>query len=56
VRFYLHTLDWNTRAQRAFEKAGFVRCGTSWRDGNTFVVMELRRDRVQRRALRHAVA
>jgi len=42
-RFYLHTLDWNRRAQRAFEKAGFSICGTSWRDGHTFVVMEARR-------------
>jgi len=42
-RFYLHTLDWNRRAQRAFEKAGFSACGTSWRDGHTFVVMEARR-------------
>lgn len=43
-RFYLHTLDWNRRAQRAFRRAGFQVCGTSWRDGHTFVVMELRRE------------
>lgn len=42
-RFYLHTLDWNERAQRAFSRAGFAICGTSWKDGHTFVVMELRR-------------
>jgi len=42
LRLYLHTLDWNRRAQRAFEKAGFVASGTSWRDGSTFIVMELR--------------
>jgi RimJ/RimL family protein N-acetyltransferase len=41
-RFYLHTLDWNTRAQRAFQKAGFQECGVSWRDGRSFVVMDLR--------------
>jgi RimJ/RimL family protein N-acetyltransferase len=42
-RLYLHTLDWNKRAQRAFQKAGFNVCGTSWRDGHTFIVMEVRR-------------
>lgn len=41
-RLYLHTLDWNTRAQRCFHKAGFRDCGTSWRDGHTFVMMEQR--------------
>lgn len=44
-RFYLHTLDWNQRAQRAFRRAGFEVSGTSWRDGHTFLVMELRRER-----------
>lgn len=39
-RVYLKTLDWNRRAQRAFEKAGFRVCGRSRRAGNTFVVME----------------
>jgi len=42
-RLYLHTLDWNARAQRCFEKAGFAAAGTSWRSGRTFVVMEVRR-------------
>jgi RimJ/RimL family protein N-acetyltransferase len=39
-RVYLKTLDWNTRAQRAFEGAGFRICGRSRRGGNAFVVME----------------
>ena len=43
-RLYLHTLDWNARAQKAFQKAGFAVCGTSWRDGHTFIVMEVRRE------------
>lgn len=43
-RLYLHTLDWNARAQKAFQKAGFAVCGTSWRDGHTFIVMEARRE------------
>jgi ribosomal-protein-alanine N-acetyltransferase len=39
-RIYLKTLDWNVRAQRSFEKAGFRICGRSRRGGNAFVVME----------------
>ena len=39
-RVYLKTLDWNTRAQHAFENAGFHVCGRSRRGGNAFVVME----------------
>ncbi|TMG00960.1 MAG: GNAT family N-acetyltransferase [Chloroflexi bacterium] len=43
-RLYLHTLDWNARAQRAFRKVGFEISGTSWRDGHTFIVMEVWRE------------
>ena len=39
-RIYLKTLDWNERAQRSFEKAGFRVCGRSRRGGNAFIVME----------------
>lgn len=39
-RVYLKTLDWNVRAQRAFEAAGFRHCGRSRRGGNSFIVME----------------
>jgi RimJ/RimL family protein N-acetyltransferase len=39
-RIYLKTLDWNVRAQRAFEKAGFRMCGRSRRAGNAFIIME----------------
>lgn len=42
-RIYLHTLEWNQRAQRCFEKAGFVVCGRRRRDGHDFVVMEIHR-------------
>lgn len=49
ARLYLHTLDWNVRAQRAFRRAGFTNCGVSWRDGRTFVVMEAWPQRVERR-------
>ena len=43
-RLYLHTLDWNARAQGAFRKVGFEISGTSWRDGHTFIIMEVRRE------------
>ena len=39
-RVHLKTLDWNVRAQKAFEKSGFRVCGRSRRGGNNFVVME----------------
>jgi RimJ/RimL family protein N-acetyltransferase len=42
-RVYLKTLDWNQRAQRCFEKAGFNRYGMSRRGEHTFVLMEIRR-------------
>jgi RimJ/RimL family protein N-acetyltransferase len=44
-RVFLHTLDWNTRAQRCFGKAGFVPRGAVSRDGQNFVLMEVRRNR-----------
>lgn len=43
-RLYLHTLDWNARAHRSFQKAGFAECGTTWRHGHTFIAMEVRRE------------
>lgn len=42
-RIYLKTLDWNGRAQRCFQKAGFGRYGSSRRGEYNFVLMELRR-------------
>lgn len=42
-RLYLHTLDWNQRAQRCFQKCGFTLCGRVVRDRKHFVVMEIRR-------------
>jgi len=43
-RIYLKTLDWNLRAQKCFEKCGFTPCGQLNRNGNNFVVMELKRE------------
>jgi ribosomal-protein-alanine N-acetyltransferase len=42
-RVYLKTLDWNERAQRSFEKAGFQRYGTSRRGEYNFVLMDIHR-------------
>ena len=42
-RIYLKTLDWNVRAQRCFEKAGFSRYGVSRRGDYNFILMEVRR-------------
>ncbi len=43
-RVHLKTLAWNRRAHRCFEKAGFVECGRTHRSGNSFVLLELRRE------------
>lgn len=43
-RIYLHTLDWNVRAQRSFASAGFHSCGTTRRAKHRFQVMEIRRE------------
>ena len=43
-RIYLKTLDWNKRAQRCFEKAGFRRYATSRRGEYNFVLMDVRRE------------
>lgn len=43
-RVYLKTLDWNERARRCFEKAGFVACGAARRGPHSFVLMEMRRE------------
>lgn len=43
-RLYLKTLDWNTRAQKCFAKAGFKPCGWLKRDGHNFMLMEILRE------------
>ena len=40
-RIYLHTLDWNVRAQRAFHNAGFRDVGRSRRGRHRFHCMEV---------------
>lgn len=43
-RIYLHTLEWNIRAQKCFEKCGFIPCGRVQRNGLSFVAMEAWRE------------
>lgn len=45
-RLYLHTLKWNVRAQRAFQKAGFTAIGEVERAGHIFIAMEIFRNGV----------
>lgn len=42
-RMYLHTLDWNSRAQQAFKKVGFLPINTVNRRGHNFIAMEIYR-------------
>ncbi|MBI4287364.1 MAG: GNAT family N-acetyltransferase [Chloroflexi bacterium] len=42
-RIYLHTLDWNIRAQKGFQKCGFVARGQRQRNGYTFMLMDVTR-------------
>lgn len=48
ARVYLKTLETNRRAQRCFQKCGFIPCGRIVRFGLNFVLMELRREWWQR--------
>ena len=43
-RVYLHTLEWNKRAQRCFEKCGFVAVKPVRRLSYDFILMEVRRE------------
>ena len=43
-RVYLHTLEWNTRAQRCFGKSGFTPVKTVRRMSHDFILMEVKRE------------
>lgn len=43
VRLLLRTLDWNTRAQKCFEKCGFSACGSVISGEYHFTIMEIAR-------------
>ena len=49
-RIYLHTLTWNNRAQKSFEKCGFIALKQVRRSGYDFILMELRKERWEARA------
>ena len=42
-RIYLNTLERNVRAQRCFQKCGFIACGRVSKRRNDFLTMELHR-------------
>ena len=50
-KVYLHTLDWNVRAQKGFQKCGFVVQERRQRDGYYFVLMDVTREQWQQRKL-----
>jgi RimJ/RimL family protein N-acetyltransferase len=41
-RMYLHTLEWNDRAKKCFEKCGFIPLKRVNRGGQKFIMMEIR--------------
>lgn len=43
-RVYLHTLEWNIRAQKCFLKCGFVPTGKVYRNGSVLIAMEILRE------------
>ena len=43
-RVYLHTLEWNKRAQRCFEKCGFTQVRPVRRMSHDFILMEVFRE------------
>jgi RimJ/RimL family protein N-acetyltransferase len=49
-RVYLHTLDWNKRAQRCFARCGFTSVKIVRRFSQDFLLMEVRREDWQARA------
>ncbi len=53
-RVYLHTLEWNVRARRAFQKAGFLAVGRVRRNAFDFIAMEITKERWQEREVREA--
>ena len=46
-RIYLKTLELNCRAQKCFRKCGFTACGHLFRDGYSFMLMEVHRKQWQ---------
>ena len=55
-RLHLKTLDWNQRAQKCFQRCGFIPYGQRTRDGYNFVLMELYRNQWQERQRQNILA
>ncbi len=55
-RVYLHTLDWNIRAQRCFAACGFRECRRFSQGRYRFVMMEIRRQEFFERLAAEAAA
>lgn len=51
-RIHLKTLSWNFRAQKCFQKCGFVPCGQLIRGDHTFIIMEIHRSAEPQRQTR----
>ena len=49
TRVYLHTLEWNHRARKAFAKSGFRELKNVRRSGKEFILMEVLRSEWERR-------
>jgi RimJ/RimL family protein N-acetyltransferase len=41
IKLYLHTLTTNKRAQKSFNRTGFIDCGPVRKDGMNFIKMEI---------------
>ena len=54
TRVYLHTLDWNHRARKAFAKCGFREVKNVRRSGEDFILMEVLRSDWSRQEHRRA--
>ena len=52
-RVYLHTLDWNARAQGCFSRCGFTAVTTVRRTGQLFLQMEISRRRWEQLSSQH---
>jgi RimJ/RimL family protein N-acetyltransferase len=49
-RIYLKTLESNLRAQKCFQKCGFTPFGYLYKDGHSFMLMQVYRDEWQRQS------
>ena len=49
-RIYLKTLEWNTRAQKCFQKCGFIEYIRDFRNGHHFIFLKITREQWQKSA------